>query len=66
MQNALRAKNSAITEAQRAQVKSEDEWQVPSSVREAWGITGESQAMCVYAERIERHIDDITQSRPIV
>lgn len=40
MQNALRAKNNAVTEAQKAPVKGADEWHVPASVKEAWGITG--------------------------
>ena len=54
MQNALRAKNNAVTEAQKAQVKGEDEWHVPSSVREAWGIAGgeASYVLCALEARL--------------
>ena len=38
MQNALRAKQEAEVELERAKIKDEAEWEVSQEVKDAWGI----------------------------
>lgn len=43
MQNALRSKQQAAVELERAKVKDDAEWEVSKEIREAWGLQSDTR-----------------------